>query len=149
MSQLTLWSYELFIGWLRVMYEIKCVFPVSLIEESSVSFINFLFSVMWMIAENVYRKDGTVCQEDIFTNISLWINCNPLCRNCSVHPLLLSNRWARWCLVDGVIYLKTTHLYAKRHLYHKLHATQTLTGTRWNLWSLCTMYFMLNNCCHC
>lgn len=88
----------------------------------------------------------------LFTNLSLQINCYSLSKtlHCALfiphycktngHSSLCSSEW---------FMLKTIHLYAKRRLYHKMHATQTLTLTQWNLWSLCTMYFMLNNFCHC
>lgn len=92
-------------------------------------------------------------KEAIFTNTSLQINCYLLSKNLTHSALFIphycqTNGHSSLCSTEWFI-LKTIHLYAKRHLYHKMHAIQTLTLTRWNLWSLCTMYFMLNNCCHC
>lgn len=88
----------------------------------------------------------------IFTNILLQINSYLLYK--TLHSALFiphyckTNGHSRFCSIEWFL-RKTIHLYAKRHLYHKMHAIKTLTPTQQNLWSLCTMYFMLNNCCHC
>lgn len=72
-------------------------------------------------------------KEPIFTNISLQINCYLLSK--TLHSALFiphycqTNGHSSLCSTEWFI-LKTIHLYAKRHLYHKMHAIQTLTLTQ-------------------
>lgn len=113
-------------------------------------FCNICHSPGWKL-RNKWHDRPVGWKDPIFTNLSLRINCYSLSK--TLHRALFiphyckTNGHSSFCSSEWFM-LKTIHLYAKRRLYHKMHATQTLTLTQWNLWSLCTMYFMLNNFCH-
>lgn len=125
-----------------------------------------------MVVENDELRDDEIVdgKHPIFSNYSLHLDfvthfliryivlCSPCCKSNGFHSC---KRYLK-CWPCDVVYnmaliqlqiicffeafvLEIIHLYANRHLYHKMHAIHTLTLTQWNLWSLCTMYFMLNN----
>lgn len=132
------------------MYVILCIFHIYLIE-TSVSFTaicSFFYDFC-----NICHSPGwslKMTKKEIGWDCCLKENC--FHKHFFANKLLLTFSHSapfipRCCKTDGRgsfcstewFILKTIHLYAKRHLYHKLHAIQTLTLTQWNLWSLCTM----------